>query len=90
MGKPESNLFHNYHYRKKSARYSTRKEYAILRTGGKDGVVPRILCSLGDTVVCKKCMNEFVEAVRKWIRIEVILGVAVCVLSCALNVVCAG
>jgi hypothetical protein len=45
-----------------------------LRTGGKDGVVPRILYSLGDTVVCKKCMNEFVEAVRKWIRNEVILG----------------
>jgi hypothetical protein len=50
--------------------YSTRKEYAVLRTGGKDGIVPRILYSLGDSVGCKKCMREFVAEVRKWNREE--------------------
>ena len=46
--------------------YSTRKEYAVLRTGAKDGIVPQIVYSVGETVACKKCMKEFVESVEQW------------------------
>jgi hypothetical protein len=46
--------------------YSTRKEYAVLRTGGKYGIVPRILYSLGDVTTCKPCMRDFTKEVRKW------------------------
>jgi hypothetical protein len=44
--------------------YSTRKGYAVLRTGAKDGIAPRILFELGETVVCKTCMREFVESIE--------------------------
>jgi hypothetical protein len=50
--------------------YSERKDYAVLRGGGKYGIVPRIMYSLGDTVSCKKCMREFVAEFRKWNREE--------------------
>jgi hypothetical protein len=46
--------------------YSTRKEYAVLRTGAKDGVVPKILYSEGVRVGCTKCMKEFVEDIEQW------------------------
>lgn len=46
------------------AYYSKRKGYAVLRTGAKDGIVPRILYSIGDTITCKKCFKEFAEGIE--------------------------
>jgi hypothetical protein len=45
------------------ALFSIDKGYAGLRTGAKDGIVPRILYSVGDAVACKKCFGEFVECI---------------------------
>lgn len=52
----ELRIEHNGH-----AFYSTHKGYAVVRTGSKDGISPRILYSIGDTLTCKKCFKEFVE-----------------------------
>lgn len=45
------------------AAYSMGKGYAVLRTGGKDGIVPRIMSQIGDNAVCKVCMKEFVDSI---------------------------
>jgi hypothetical protein len=39
--------------------YSYGKGYAVLRFGAKNGIVPQLLYSVGDTVVCKRCFKEF-------------------------------
>ena len=39
--------------------YSERKGYAVLRSGGSYGIVPRAMYSLGKNVVCKKDMAIF-------------------------------
>lgn len=45
--------------------YSMVKGYAVLRTGAKDGVVPKILYSIGDTIACKQCYRDFVNGIEE-------------------------
>jgi hypothetical protein len=47
------------------AAYSTGKGYAVLRAGGKDGLVPRIMFQTGDTVSCKVCMDMVIETIKE-------------------------
>jgi hypothetical protein len=46
------------------AAYSMGKGYAVLRTGAKDGIVPRAMFFLGERTVCRTCLNEFVESIE--------------------------
>lgn len=42
--------------------YTTGKGYGVLRTGGKDGIVPHILFMVGEETGCDVCMREFVDS----------------------------
>lgn len=43
--------------------YTTGKGYAVLRTGAKDGIVPRAMCETGEKTVCKTCKKEFLDSI---------------------------
>lgn len=45
--------------------YSMSKGYAVLRTGAKEGVVPKILYSIGDTIACNQCYRDFVNGIEE-------------------------
>jgi hypothetical protein len=45
--------------------YSTSKRYAVLRLGAKDGIVPKIMYSIGDAITCKQCSDEFEKILRE-------------------------
>jgi hypothetical protein len=47
------------------AYYSTGKKYAVLRLGAKDGIAPKIMYSVGDTITCKHCSEEFEKILRE-------------------------
>ena len=56
----ESGIEHEGH-----AVYTMGKGYGVLRTGAQEGIVPRLMASIGDNAVCKVCMKEFVDSIGK-------------------------